>query len=148
MIEGVILTPLKIIPGELGDVMHALKFTDPSFSGFGEAYFSTVNKGAIKAWKRHLRMTLNLVVPCGRILFVLWDNRPDSSTKGSFFETELSKDKYQRLTVPPMIWMGFMGIGDEVNMLLNIANISHDPAEADKIDVYNDQIDYNWERYK
>lgn len=148
MIEGVTLTPLKIIPGESGDVMHALKSTDTSFSGFGEAYFSTVKKGAVKAWKRHHRMILNLIVPCGRILFVLWDNRPDSPTKESFFEIELSKNNYQLLTVPPMVWMSFMGLEDGPNILLNVANIPHDPAEADKIDAHNDLINYNWEHYK
>ncbi len=38
-IEGMVLTPLKIIEGELGQVMHAMKKTDAYFSGFGEAYF-------------------------------------------------------------------------------------------------------------
>lgn len=143
-IEGVILTRLRVIPGHAGGVLHAMKRTDASFCGFGEAYFSTVNKGQVKAWKRHREMTLNLVVPCGEIKFVLYDDRTESPTCGKIFEVVLSRGNYQRLTVPPMIWMGFMGIGDGLNMLLNIASIPHDPQEADRLDIDEARIQYDW----
>ncbi|MCZ7401432.1 MAG: dTDP-4-dehydrorhamnose 3,5-epimerase family protein [Candidatus Methanoperedens sp.] len=146
MIDGVILTPLRIIPGENGDVLHAIKVTEPSFSGFGEAYFSTVNKGSVKAWKRHRKMTLNLVVPVGEIKFVIYDDRPESSTCGKISEIVLSHSNYQRLTVPPMTWMGFKGLGKGLNMLLNIANIPHDPDEVDRQDAFENNIGYEWEK--
>lgn len=144
MIEGVELTPLKIIPGELGDVLHAIKSTDDSFHGFGEAYFSTVNFGAVKAWKRHHRMVLNLVVPCGEILFVLCDGRPESPTYGEINEFILSLNNYQRLTVPPMIWMGFKGQSNGLNMLMNVSSIPHDPEESDRMDICS-HINYQWD---
>lgn len=143
MIEGVELTSLKIIPGDNGNVMHAMKRNERSFRGFGEAYFSTVTKGAVKAWKRHREMTLNLVVPCGEILFVLWDDRSDSKSCGELLEIRLSPENYRRLTVPPMVWVGFKGVGDGTNMLLNIADIPHDPGESDQI--CKNDINYNWE---
>lgn len=145
MIEGVIITPLKIIPGESGDILHAIKRTESSFCGFGEAYFSTIKKDAVKAWKRHREMTLNLVVPCGEIKFVLYDERPESSTCGETSEITLSRNNYQRLTVPPMVWMGFKGMGDGLNMLLNVSNIPHDPDEIDRMDAYKNHINYIWE---
>ena len=142
MINGVMLTPLKIIHGELGDVLHALKQDETSFCGFGEAYFSTVKKNTVKAWKRHQRMTLNLVVPCGEIKFVLYDDRISSPTYGEIYEVTLSHHNYQRLTVPPMVCLGFKGLGDGLNMLLNIANIPHDPIESEKMDI--GYISYDW----
>jgi dTDP-4-dehydrorhamnose 3,5-epimerase len=145
MIEGVELTPLKIILGELGDVLHAIKRTEDSFHGFGEAYFSIVNKGAIKAWKRHHKMTLNLVVPCGDINFVIYDERPDSTTYGEINEINLSLQNYQRLTVPPMLWLGFKGLGNGLNMLMNVSDIPHDPNEFDRIDAYKNHINYQWD---
>lgn len=146
MIEGVFLTPLRIIPGENGDILHAIKVTDPTFAGFGEAYFSTVNKGAVKAWKRHRMMTLNLVVPVGEIKFVMYDDRQESSTCGKISEITLSRSNYQRLTIPLMIWMGFKGLGKGLNMLLNVTNIPHDPDEADRQDAFENDIGYNWEK--
>ncbi len=130
-IDGCKLTPLRIIPGEKGDVVHALRCTDEDFSAFGEAYFSSVKKGETKGWKRHRRMTLNLVVPVGCICFRLHDDRTDSPTFGQSDEVELSLENYQRLTVPPGIWLAFEGKREGLNLLLNIADLPHEPDEAE-----------------
>ena len=81
-LEGVVLTPLKIIHVENGNIFHALRVSDMGFQGFGEAYFSQIHGGVIKPWKRHLRMTLNLVVIEGVIRFVVHDDRMHSKTFG------------------------------------------------------------------
>jgi dTDP-4-dehydrorhamnose 3,5-epimerase len=142
--EGVLLTPLKIIPTDNGNVLHALKATDPTFTSFGEAYFSIVLSGLRKGWKKHTRMVLNLVVPVGEIGFVLFDDRIDSSSRGLFFEYSLSRENYVRLTIPPGIWTAFYGKGQSENMLLNISSIPHDPAEAENLPLENDYIKYTW----
>ena len=142
LISGVKLTPLEIIAMEGGDVLHAAKMSDEGIIGFGEAYFSKIKKNMIKAWKRHKEMTLNIIVPLGEIRFVLYDDRSKSPSRGKQFIVDLSLKNYNRLTVPPMIWMGFQGIGDDINMLLNIASIPHDPPEADRLDI--DSIHYDW----
>ena len=142
--EGVLVTPAKIISNENGDVLHGLKATDESFVSFGEAYFSTVRSGKRKGWKRHTRMTLNIVVPAGEIGFVLFDDRQASVTTGKFYEVTVSRKNYVRLTVPPGIWMAFYGKGEGENMLLNIASIPHDPTEAENLPLENDRIKYSW----
>ena len=78
--------------------MHAMKKSNVGYSGFGEAYFSQVESGVIKAWKRHHEMTLNLVVPVGAIHFVLYDDRHNSSTCSEFQQVTLSTENYYRLT--------------------------------------------------
>lgn len=144
-LEGVVLSPLRIIPGENGDVFHALKASDSSFVAFGECYFSAIHKDKRKGWKKHTRMTLNLVVPIGEIEFVLFDDRLSSTTRGVFFKCTLSRKNYQRLTVPPGIWMAFSGRGEGESILLNIASIPHEPEEAVTLMLTNDYIKYNWE---
>jgi dTDP-4-dehydrorhamnose 3,5-epimerase len=121
MIKDLIITPLNIIAGIDGDVMHAIKKSDVGYNGFGEVYFSNIKHKSVKAWKRHKEMTLNLIVPIGKIKFVLYDDRVASEEK--FQEVIISKSNYCRLTVPPMIWMGFQGLEEGFSMLLNIANI-------------------------
>ena len=140
MIKGVITTPLDVINTPGGNVMHAMKESSVGYAGFGEAYFSQVNNGAIKAWKRHKEMTLNLMVPAGKIRFVLFDDR--NASNNQFQEFIISSDNYCRLTVPPMIWMGFQGLSGSGSMLLNIANIEHNPHEVDKKNL--EQIEFNW----
>ena len=117
--------------------MHAMKYSDSGFSGFGEAYFSWITPGVVKAWKLHRRMTLNLVAPLGvvRLVFYL----PDSA---GFRMEEIGDINYSRLTVPPGIWFGFQGRGGTPSLLLNLADIPHDPLEVEHRKL--GEIPYNW----
>ncbi|MFW2612234.1 dTDP-4-dehydrorhamnose 3,5-epimerase [Aliarcobacter butzleri] len=134
--DGIILTPLKQIHHPKGDIFHAMKKSDYGFDGFGEAYFSTIHKDDIKGWKKHTQMTLNLVVSAGEIEFAVYDEKVKE-----FFTAKLSHDNYQRLTIKAGLWVAFRGIR-EYNMLLNLANIEHNPSEAINIDL--SEIKYEW----
>ena len=140
MIKDLLITPLSIIDAQGGEVMHAMKNSSIGFSGYGEAYFSQIDMGAVKAWKRHKRMILNLIVPIGRIKFVLFDDREKNNKV--FQEVTLSRDNYCRLTVPPMIWVGFQGMDSNQNILLNIADIEHSPEEVDRREI--DDFKFKW----
>lgn len=140
MLSDVLVTPLNIIDTPGGSVLHAMKHIDLGFIGFGEAYFSEIEPNLIKAWKRHKEMTLNLIVPIGRVKFVLFDDREHD--KGQFQEVILSRENYCRLTVPPMIWVGFQGLSNNNSMLLNIADIFHKPEEVDRKNI--DEIEFDW----
>ena len=134
MIEGVQLFPLKRISVPKGDVFHALRSNDEGYCGFGEAYFTQIKQGETKGWKRHNRMTLNLVVVYGTVKFVIYDDRKDSMTKGVFQEIVLSPDdNYQRLTISPKLWVAFHGVGEGVSMLMDIIPEPHDDMESDRL---------------
>lgn len=141
-IEGVLLTALKQIHHPLGDVFHAMKKSDVGFSGFGEAYFSTIHQNDIKPWKKHLKMILNFVVPVGEIRFVIYDDRKGSSTYDKFFDITLGSGNYQRITIPAGLWVAFCGVGEN-NLLLNLANLEHDPSEVVRKEGLN-AIQYQW----
>ena len=131
--EGVEIHPLNHIQVPKGDIYHALKSTDKGFSGFGEAYFSEIESGQTKGWKRHNRFPLNIIVIKGKIKFVVYDDRSDSPTKGQFLEIVLSpQENYGRLTLQPGLWMAFHGESNDTSMLLDIIPEPHDPSEADK----------------
>ena len=144
MIDGVKVTPLRQILDERGKIMHMLRCDVEGFQGFGEIYFSCVYPGAIKGWHIHKRMTLNYAVPYGNIKFVLYDDRSDSPTKGEVQEVFLGTDNYLLVTVPPMIWNGFKGIGAETAIVANCASIPHDPEEIDRLDPFDPSIPYDW----
>ena len=142
MLEGMIKSELNIIDADTGSVMHALKNTDNGFKEFGEVYFSSVIKDSIKAWKLHKQMTLNLIVPVGKVLFCFLDARENSMTYKKPFKIILSQGPYFRLTVPPNIWFGFKGLHNGVNMITNIADIPHDPDEMMRKEI--DDIEMDW----
>ena len=144
MIAGVKITPLRQILDERGKVMHMLKVGDPAFQQFGEIYFSCVYPGAIKGWHIHKEMILNYAVPHGNIKFVLYDERPASPTRGEVQEVFIGPDNYCLVTVPPMVWNGFKGIGDEMAVVANCASIPHSPDEIDRRDPFDPSIPYDW----
>ena len=73
----------------------------PDFSkGFGEIYFSEVLPGHVKAWKRHTRQTQHFAVPSGLLKIVMYDDRPDSETRGVLRELALACDRSYHLALP------------------------------------------------
>jgi len=124
--KGVLLTPLKKIHHPKGDIFHAIKASEESFNGFGEAYFTTIYAHEVKGWKKHLRMHMNLIVVQGDVRFYLHDE--------AFKKTycyEIGDSNYHRLTIPCGYWVAFEGLSKETtNLVLNVASIEHEPDEA------------------
>jgi dTDP-4-dehydrorhamnose 3,5-epimerase len=144
MIEGVVITPLRQIFDERGKVMHMLRNDSTVFSEFGEIYFSCTYPGAIKAWHLHKEMTLNYAVIHGSIKCVLFDDRPGSKTRGCVEEYFLSPENYSLITVPPLVWNGWKGMGSETSIVANCATIPHDPSEIERKPVLDPSIPYDW----
>lgn len=145
MIHDVVVTPLRQIADERGKVMHMLRSDSKDFAGFGEIYFSCVFAGAVKAWHRHKRMVCNYAVPHGRIKLVLYDDRPESATRGTIQEMFVGEGDYCLVTIPPRIWSGFKGLGSSLSIVANCASIPHDPAEGERLDVVHHDIPYVWD---
>jgi dTDP-4-dehydrorhamnose 3,5-epimerase len=143
-IEGVALVPLSRIPDGRGAVFHMLRADAPHFQGFGEIYFSTVYPGAVKAWRRHRRTTLQYAVPLGMIKLVLYDDRPASVTSGQLMEIFLGELDYRLVVIPPGLWVGFQGIGDKTALVANCATHPHDDGEVDRADPAGGAVPYRW----
>ena len=135
MIHDVKITPLRIIPDNRGKVMHMLRSDSEVFSRFGEIYFSTVFYKSIKAWHLHKESTLNYVCVSGEVKLVLFDDRENSPTKNQHQELILSPKNYFLVTIPPLIWNGFKGIGKNESIIANCLTIPHDEREMVRKDL-------------
>ena len=144
ILEDVSIKNLNVIENEKGSVLHMLRSDSPYFKAFGEVYFSEVIPDAIKGWKRHTITTQNFVVPVGRIKLVLYDQRPDSKTSDMIYETELGRNNYKIITIPPYIWYGFKGLSNSVSIIANVIDHPHDPKESESLDLYDGSIPYSW----
>lgn len=140
-IADILITPLRRIETTGGDVLHAMKQSDAGCVGFGEAYFSWVSGGAVKAWKRHMQMTMNVVVPVGQVRFVF--REINSNGCDEFRIEEIGVDRYARITVPPGIWFGFQGIATSQSLVLNLASIPHDSNEIERLTLSD--INFSWD---
>jgi len=135
-IDGVFKTELSIIPTQGGNVLHGFKnLSSPDIIDIKEVYFSTIDFQQVRGWKMHTKMTLNLIVPIGKIRISLIQD--SALNQGKFIKHEeiLSQDPYFRLTIPPGIWFSFEGVASGQNLICNIADRAHDPDEIKRKDI-------------
>lgn len=133
------ITSLKKIYSKGGDVMKVLTKKEKNYLDFGEVYFTWIKSNSIKAWKKHKKMTMNLVVPVGKVKFVFF-----SENKKKFRVAKIGYSNYKRITIPPGIWFGFQGIANTKSLVLNFSNVVHNPEEVESIK--KEQIYYNWRK--
>ena len=133
MINNIIITKLPIHKSKKGDLLHGLRNTDHGFQGFEEIYFSKIAENAIKGWKMHTEMTLNLIVPIGRVRFNFIESDDKFIQINERLEIDVHIDNYVRITVPPKIIFAFKGIDSGINMITNIANLIHRDDETHNI---------------
>lgn len=143
-LDGVVIVPLRQIADARGTMMHMLRIDSPLFEKFGEIYFSLVKPGAVKAWKRHARMTQNFAVPVGKIKLVLYDDRAASPTRGLVQEVTTGAEHYGLIHIPALVWYGFQGIAAHDSLIANCATLPHDPNESEQADPATPAIPYVW----
>ena len=146
MIDGIKITPLKQIEDDRGKVMHMLRNDSANFVKFGEIYFSTVHPNKIKGWHIHKKMTLNYAVVQGKIELGLYDARPNSKTKGEIQEFFLSQSNYKLISVPPLVWNGFKGIGKQTAIVANCADLPYEDSEIERKSAFDKTIPYDWNK--
>lgn len=139
-LDDILISQLPVLEIKNGNILKIMRKSDSGFSGFGESYFSTITYQSIKGWKLHKQMTMNLVVPVGKVKFVFClDN--DQCNK-IFRIEEIGSSNYNRLTVPPGIWFGFQGLAEPNSLVLNISNIEHDENEVRRKNLM--EFSFNW----
>lgn len=145
MIDGLEVVPLLRIPDERGTVYRMLRASDPHFRQFGEIYFSSIYKDAVKGWHRHREMTLNYACISGRVKLVVADDRESSPSRGEIQEIFLGPDDYSLVVIPPGLWNGFKGMSD-VSIVANCCTHEHDPSRSERVDPYSGLLGYEWAR--
>lgn len=131
------LRNLDIIKNPKGDILLGLKKNDNEYIDFNELYFSKINNNKVKAWKIHKKATMNIIVPYGKIKFVIYDK-----TNRAFFSEIIGKDNYKLLTIYPKVYFGFKGLSKPFSFLANVSNYINDPNEYDNLE--QDFFDYDW----
>lgn len=122
-------TELKIVPTDGGNVLHGYLKNNPDKIDIHEVYFSTINKDQIRGWKMHKKMTVNLMVPIGKVKIHIVQESKDSFEYHRYEEI-LSQSPYFRLSISPGIWFAFEGISISESLICNIADLPHDPEEV------------------
>ena len=129
MIENVKITPLKVFSDDRGKIMHMMKNIDPTFTKFGEIYFSEILPGKIKAWSRKKKSIRNYAVIEGNIKLVLYDGR-------EIQEINIGENNYCLVTIPPLVWSGFKAIGGKKAIVADLTDSPYDIKESETVSPY------------
>ena len=129
LLDKIKVTPLKIIKLSTGNIMHALNKNELKNRTFGEAYFSKIKSGKIKAWRYHLKMILNLVVPYGKVKFWFVDGRKNYSSYYKEDKIVIGKRNYKIILVPPKIWFSFKSLS-KISIVVNCIENPHSENET------------------
>ena len=108
-----------------GDVYKIINKKSKNFSGFGELYLSSLNKGISKGWNFHKKMTLNLFVVKGRVMFFLKRDK-------KVFRINLNEDQNEVLTIKPKVWVKMVNLSLKESKIINFANLVHNKNEIIK----------------
>ena len=128
---------LKKVKRKGGDIFKIIDKKSKGFKGFSETYFSWVNYGSVKAWKFHKKMTMNLVVPFGKVKFIFFDIKTKKKLK-----VIIGKKNYKRIKVGPGIWFGFKGLSKPSSLVMNFSNFTFNKKEILRKE--KDDIDLKW----
>ena len=108
-----------------GDIYKIINKKSKNFSGFGELYLSSLNKGISKGWNFHKKMTLNLFVVKGRVMFFLKKDK-------KVFRINLNEDQNEILTIKPKVWVKMVNLSLKESKIINFANLVHNKNEIIK----------------
>lgn len=148
MIDGVVVKDLKPIADERGWLMELLRSDDPAFRKFGQVYMTTAYFGVVKGWHYHKIQWDNFACLAGMCKLVLYDDRPQSPTKGQVQEIFVGTHAPKRVTIPPLVWHGFKGISPEPAIMINVPTELYHYSQPDEYrKPWNDpSIPYDWDR--
>ncbi len=143
-IQGVEITPLTQIQDDRGRVMHMLRSPSFDFAKLGEVYFSVVNPGFVKGWKKHKLMHQNYAVCTGQIKLVIYDDRVSSPTHGEIQEIVTGRDQFALIHLPPLVWYSHIGLSEEPAVIANCTTMPNMDGEVVRLPVETSRIPYNW----
>lgn len=148
MIEGVSVKQCHWLIDDRGKLVELWRCDDDVFIDFGQCYITvcdvSTHQPIINAWHCHRKQYDNFVVVRGKLKLVLYDDRENSPTRYDFQEFILDEDVPQAVTIPPLVWHGFMALGHEPAYVLNISSEPYNRDDPDEIRRALEEIDYDW----
>ena len=137
-LKNIKIIKLKSFKNDKGDVFRAFRKNEDKIGKFGEVYFSWIKKNAIKGWKLHKKMQMNLVVPVGSVRFVFY-------YKKKFKEIIIGEKKYCRIYVPSNIFFAFQNVSKQKSLVVNYSNIIHQ-KNKEVINLNLKELNYIWKK--
>ena len=95
-------------------------------------YLFTVRPGMIKGWGMHKQHEDRYCLLFGDVEVLLYDDRPDSATRGLVAKVVLSEHRRRLLNIPAGIWHADRCIGSRDAVVINFPTQPYDHENPDK----------------
>jgi dTDP-4-dehydrorhamnose 3,5-epimerase len=148
LIDGVVVTPLRVIPDERGRLMEILRRDDSVFMGFGQVYLSTVYPGVVKAWHYHRNQADCFTCVKGMVKVALYDDREGSPTRGLVNEIYVGEHKPCLVVIPKGVHHGWKCVSECEAYVINVPTEPYNRSDPDEFrtDPHDPAIPYDWSR--
>jgi dTDP-4-dehydrorhamnose 3,5-epimerase len=146
LIDGVTIKELRLLPDERGYLMEMLRADDGIFQKFGQVYLSVAYPGVVKGWHYHKVQTDYFTIVKGMMKVVLYDDRPESTTRGEINEFFMGELNPLLIVIPPGVLHGMKAIGSEPGYLVNCPTepYCYDEPDEFRVDPNDNDIPYDW----
>lgn len=146
MIEGVVIKKLTRLVDERGFLMEILRRDDELYRQFGQVYVSACFAGIVKAWHCHQIQFDHFCCLQGNLKIGLYDDRADSSTRGQTQTIVVGELNPALVIIPPLVWHGFMAVGGETAVVLNLPTEVYNRQQPDELrrPVDDPEIPFTW----
>ena len=111
------------------------------------SYSFTIRPGMTKGWGIHRKHEDRYFILFGEMEVVLYDDRPDSATRGLVSKVVLSEYRRRLMNIPAGVWHADRNIGSRDVVVVNFPTIQYDHASPDKyrLPLNNDYIPHKFE---
>lgn len=147
MIEGVKIKRLVRHVDDRGYLMEILRDDDDLFVKFGQVYLSVHSPGVVTAWHAHRMQYDNFCIVKGNAKIGMYDDRPDSPTRGQTQVVVAGEWNPVLVQVPPMVWHGYVALGNEPAYIINVPSEHYNRTEPDELrrDSFDPTIPFEWD---
>ena len=135
-IDGVRFRPTRPVPHEDGHVIEiARQGWDVLDAPIVQVHMTTTLPGRVRAWGLHRRSSDRLFVARGLVRIACYDGRKGSPTFGRINEFTLSDRNPGIVVVPPDLYHGWMNIGVDEAIVVNMPTRTYDYDSPDALDL-------------
>lgn len=144
MIDGVICKALVVHADDRGCFMEILRSDDPFFTRFGQSSYTITYPGVVKAWHHHAVQDDLWFVASGMAQIGLYDQRPDSPTRGQTDVLYLGEYNRALLVIPHGVAHGYRVLGPEPMALVYYTTQVYNPQDELRRPWDDPEIGFNW----
>lgn len=132
LISGVIVGSPPVHEDHRGVLVEM--YRDPGFwaEPFAYAYQTSLRPGVAKGWFLHKEKSDRYHLAVGELMLFLYDDRPDSPTKGMVNSFFLSERNNRDVFIPKGLWHLSLNVGSADAVLINLPTTHYNPESPDR----------------